>query len=299
VSSNPLPEVSVADQDFARIWAESATGVLEQLHGSPFMATPQAPGEEAPSNALWLRFKTSGRLSGELAIQISRPDGVRLSQLLKAEPLDPTMTFDEGRADALGEIFRQFAGLASTSCRSAYGGEVQFSLDASSAPAWQPAGVTRWMFAAAKVDPVFWTLTISPELHASLTAPPRAAQPQAPAPASFAAPSSAAPQFAVPSFAPAAASPSDGSAPSNLDLLLDVELEASLRFGQREMLLRDILELHPGSVVELDRRVQEPAELIVSGRVIAHGEVVIVDGNYGLRITNIAQPGQRLQSLET
>lgn len=91
----------------------------------------------------------------------------------------------------------------------------------------------------------------------------------------------------------------DASAPANLDLLLDVELEASLRFGQREMLLRDILELHPGSVIELDRRVQEPAELIVAGRVIAHGEVVIVDGNYGLRITDIAQASQRLQSLAT
>jgi flagellar motor switch protein FliN len=91
----------------------------------------------------------------------------------------------------------------------------------------------------------------------------------------------------------------DATAPANLDLLLDVELEASLRFGQREMLLRDILELHPGSVIELDRRVQEPAELIVAGRVIAHGEVVIVDGNYGLRITDIAQASQRLQSLAT
>ena len=92
----------------------------------------------------------------------------------------------------------------------------------------------------------------------------------------------------------------DGGQPSpNLDLLLDVELEATLRFGQREMLLRDIMELHPGSVIELDRRVKEPAELIVSGRVIAQGEVVIVDGNYGLCITSITQPSQRLQSVET
>ena len=90
-----------------------------------------------------------------------------------------------------------------------------------------------------------------------------------------------------------------GAASAKLDLLLDVELEASLRFGQREMLLRDILDLHPGSVIELDRLVQEPAELIVAGRVIAHGEVVIVDGNYGLRITDIAQANQRLQSLAT
>jgi flagellar motor switch protein FliN/FliY len=98
---------------------------------------------------------------------------------------------------------------------------------------------------------------------------------------------------------PGESAAADAAAPANLDLLLDVVLEASLRFGQREMLLRDILELHPGSVIELDRRVQEPAELIVAGRVIAHGEVVIVDGNYGLRITDVAQASQRLESLGT
>jgi flagellar motor switch protein FliN/FliY len=87
--------------------------------------------------------------------------------------------------------------------------------------------------------------------------------------------------------------------PANLDLLLDVALEATLRFGQREMILREILELRPGSVVELNRRIQEPAELLVAGRVIARGEVVIVDGAYGLRITDITQPHQRLESVET
>jgi flagellar motor switch protein FliN/FliY len=91
--------------------------------------------------------------------------------------------------------------------------------------------------------------------------------------------------------------PSD--APANLDLLLDVVLDASLRFGQREMLLRDILELRPGSVIELNRNVQEPAELLVGGRVIARGDVVIVDGNYGLRITAITKPRERLESIET
>jgi flagellar motor switch protein FliN/FliY len=81
----------------------------------------------------------------------------------------------------------------------------------------------------------------------------------------------------------------------NFGLLLDVEVDASLRFGEREMLLREILSLHAGSVVELNRQLQDPVELLVAGRVIAHGEVVIVDGNYGLRITDILQTNQRLE----
>ncbi|MDE3137491.1 MAG: flagellar motor switch protein FliN [Acidobacteriota bacterium] len=84
---------------------------------------------------------------------------------------------------------------------------------------------------------------------------------------------------------------------SNLDLLLDVELEASIRFGQKELLLRDVLNLRPGAVVELARQVNEPAELLVAGRLMARGEVVVVEGNYGLRITEILGPAERIAAI--
>ena len=76
----------------------------------------------------------------------------------------------------------------------------------------------------------------------------------------------------------------------NLKLVLDVELNATLRFGQCQMPLRQVLELGSGAVIELDRSVDEPVELLLDGKVIARGEAVIVDGNYGLRITEIPQP---------
>jgi flagellar motor switch protein FliN/FliY len=75
----------------------------------------------------------------------------------------------------------------------------------------------------------------------------------------------------------------------NLDLVLDVELNVTLRFGERRLPLRDVLELASGSVVELDRQVDEPVELVLDGRVVARGEAVIIDGNYGLRITEVVQ----------
>jgi flagellar motor switch protein FliN len=78
--------------------------------------------------------------------------------------------------------------------------------------------------------------------------------------------------------------------PANLKLVLDVELNVSLRFGQRQMPLREVLDLASGSVVELDKQVDDPVELLLDGKVIARGEAVIVDGNYGLRITEIPQP---------
>jgi flagellar motor switch protein FliN/FliY len=79
-------------------------------------------------------------------------------------------------------------------------------------------------------------------------------------------------------------------AAKNLKLVMDVELNVSLRFGQRQMPLREILELSNGSVIELDRMVDEPVELFLDGKLIARGEAVVVDGNYGLRVTEIPQP---------
>jgi flagellar motor switch protein FliN len=87
------------------------------------------------------------------------------------------------------------------------------------------------------------------------------------------------------------------AASSNLDLLFDVQLEATIRFGGRQLLLRDILSMSPGSVIGLDRQVDEPAELLVAGRLVARGEVVVVDGNFGLRITEVTSANQRSELL--
>ena len=79
-------------------------------------------------------------------------------------------------------------------------------------------------------------------------------------------------------------------APHNLKLVMDVELNVSLRFGQRQLPLREVLDLASGSVIELDRMADEPVELYLDGKLIARGEAVVVDGNYGLRVTDIPQP---------
>lgn len=84
---------------------------------------------------------------------------------------------------------------------------------------------------------------------------------------------------------------------SGLELLLDVELEASLRFGAREMPLAEILDLGPGDVVQLDRHINDPVDLIVGDKIVARGEVVLVNGNFGLRVTEVAEPQRRLESI--
>ena len=80
--------------------------------------------------------------------------------------------------------------------------------------------------------------------------------------------------------------------------VIDVPLAVTLRFGQRHLTLRDILTLTTGSLVELDRQVEEPVDLVLGDRLIARGEVVVVDGNYGLRVTEVIEgAAKRIQTL--
>ena len=80
----------------------------------------------------------------------------------------------------------------------------------------------------------------------------------------------------------------------HLNRVIDVPLAVTLRFGQRHLTLRELLALSTGSLLELDRQVEEPVDLMLGERIVARGEVVIVDGNYGMRVTQIVEntPGR-------
>ncbi len=82
-----------------------------------------------------------------------------------------------------------------------------------------------------------------------------------------------------------------------VELFFDVELEAALRFGGREMPLGEILKLGPGDVVELDRHINDPVDLVIGDKIVARGEVVLMNGNFGLRVSEVASPQRRLESI--
>jgi flagellar motor switch protein FliN/FliY len=83
------------------------------------------------------------------------------------------------------------------------------------------------------------------------------------------------------------------AARNGLDLLHDVEMEVTAELGRTRMSVRDLLSLTPGTVVELDRAAGGPADLLVNGRLIARGEVVVIDENFGIRITEIISPSDQ------
>lgn len=85
--------------------------------------------------------------------------------------------------------------------------------------------------------------------------------------------------------------------PKGLDLLLDVELPVSVSFGRAELPIKDVIKLTTGSIVELNRSIMEPVEVIVNNVVIARGEVVVVEGNFGVRIKQVISRQERLRTL--
>lgn len=97
---------------------------------------------------------------------------------------------------------------------------------------------------------------------------------------------------------PAGAAASSGGGEINMDALMDVPVTLSVEIGRSKMPIKQLISLNQGSVVELERGVNEPLDLMVNGTLIARGEVVVVDGQFGLRLIDIVSPSERLQKLK-
>jgi flagellar motor switch protein FliN len=288
---NPTPEPRPDLRPELRLWCEawktSLENVLSQISGSApgkpvFEISPQ-PLPVIDSD-VWFTVVAGGAAHGEMTLRLPAVSGTRLAQkfLGETEPAPTSVTSELAAAEnvtpenkeALEELLRQIAGLAATALAPVAGGEVQFHLSASAAPSWssdaiiclQTTGPTE-SAASIAVE-----IRISPALAAALqqsqsrpTSSPTAAPP--PPPSSTEPPPS-----------------------SSYRRLMGVGLDVKLRFGTRRMLLRDVLALSAGVVVELDNPLQSPVDLLLDGRLIAQGEVVIVDGKYGLRVTEVVDP---------
>jgi flagellar motor switch protein FliN len=284
MSAAALASPSRAGQEYCQVWFESLRQVLEQIRSEPFTLQSLSPEEgdpySQPEGGMWLRFSAEKRLRGEQAVFVSQADALALAGVLMGEPPDPSAEFDEFHADAAAELLRQAAGSAATALGIKLGGEVRLILQASDRPQWTPAAHVAMRCGSAQVSPVGVHLFLSQELAAAIK-PAEAQSDVSPRDQSRTANSLR----------------QDSPTAANLEFLREVELEVYLRLGERQLLVRDILDLGRGGVVELDQQVQDPVELLVGQKVVARGQLVIVDGNYGLRVTEIAAREERLDSV--
>ena len=90
-----------------------------------------------------------------------------------------------------------------------------------------------------------------------------------------------------------------GTQNQNLNILLDVKLQLSVELGRTDLPIKKVLELTKGSIVTLSKAAGEPVELYANGKLIAYGEVVVIEDNFGLRITHITDPVKRLNSINS
>jgi flagellar motor switch protein FliN len=257
-------------------WTDILSQVLGEITGSsmPCITLYEAPTAlPAPAASdLWVIAACSGALRGEMSVRIPSAATVRLAQLFVGDPAASAQETTSEHREAAIELFRQVSGLVATAIKPTWG-DVQLRLDAApAAPSW-PASSTTWLqvgedFTAASLLEIQLSAALGAALRSEKT--------------------ESAPPVAGPS-ASAPLPPREDKV--NLDLLMDAELAVTLRFGSRRLLLREVLDLNPGAVIDLDRQVQEPVDLLLDGRVLARGEVVVMDGNYGLRITEVAPAG--------
>lgn len=98
-------------------------------------------------------------------------------------------------------------------------------------------------------------------------------------------------------FAPLSFTESN-SKPNNIDLLLDISLQLSVELGKTKKTIKEILELTSGSLIELDKLAGEPVDILVNGKLIAKGEVVVIDESFGVRVTDIVSPIERVNNLK-
>ncbi|MGO1501400.1 MAG: flagellar motor switch protein FliN [Marinobacter sp.] len=86
--------------------------------------------------------------------------------------------------------------------------------------------------------------------------------------------------------------------PPDLDVILDIPVNISMEVGNTQIPIRNLLQLNQGSVIELDRLAGEPLDVLVNGTLIAHGEVVMVNEKFGIRLTDVISPGERIKRLQ-
>jgi flagellar motor switch protein FliN len=246
---------------FTEALRQAAAQVFTQAFSADW--TVDLPVEDSvdsdQSDALAFKLSSSGSLKGDVAILLQSQSALLLAQKFLGEEVNASATPTKDHKEAVEELLRQICGVAQTSLTAKFG-EIKLQVAQFDVPAWQ--GTTVPLLAGQGSDKFLLLLRIDKEFAEILSAPyqqPAAIEERT----------------------------EEAHASKNLALLLGIDLSLVLRFGKSLLTLREILELPEQSVIEVDRQIHEPVDLMLGERIIARGEVVVVEGNYGLRITEV------------
>lgn len=313
------PETTQLLQKIGPGFAESMGSVFSMLTGREFAVTPQvgdsldheAIAKLQTGVAVFVKAHYTKGVTGTMLFALPLQEGTMLVDLMLGGEGTPSPELAGDSRDALAETFNQILGSANQALSDMAGETLSisnveiFSLETTDGAGLQEllgTGPFDSLSLATTQENLKTTIhLLIPDMlveqlkrKLGMIQPAAAAAPATPAPA---------PTAAQPASAPVATGPAPSASrqssvdTGNLDLLLDIELPVMVRMGQTEMSLGDLLKLTPGSILELNRAADAPVELLVNGKQIAKGEVVVVDGNFAFRITEIESTDTRIRSL--
>jgi flagellar motor switch protein FliN/FliY len=306
-------------QKVGNAFAESMASVFSMLTGREFQMK-SAPGElldpagvaaQQSATAILVKANYQKGLSGALFFSLPIKEGTMLVDLMLGGEGAPAEELVGDSKDALAETFNQVMGSANQTLSDLAGETFAIAHVEILAVPPDAAAYAEHLGQGSFQDITLPTSQDSLNTTIHLLFPEALVQqlkrklgigepvPAAPVSAPAAEPAHAAPAAATSVAATRQAPIASGPMPDagNLDLLLDIQLPVVVRMGQTDMQMGELLKLTPGSILELNRSADAPVELLVNGKLIAKGEVVVVDGNFAFRITEIESRATRIRSL--
>jgi flagellar motor switch protein FliN/FliY len=300
------PQAGSKSETYRQIWSESLALLLSRMAAVEWHVQTKSQSDSDAAAAVpdgytaFARIRVAGGagLAGEQCFSFAAADLAALLGIFLGEEVTLAGELDATQTEGLEELVRQWTGLAASALKPEFGEvSLQVTLEAASQA---PTGEATRLQAGDGTR----SIAVAMQLDDALVRALEQLDPRPPLESAAPSPSSSLLNLelsspAVPPRQLERASPQieELLRQGNLELLMDVELAVMLRFGSRQATLREVLDLATGAVLELDREIQEPVDLVLNGRVIARGEVVVVDGNYGLRVIEVASPQQRVNSL--
>lgn len=243
-----------------------------------------------------VRLPINQGLPGEICLLMQNETAAMLCGLMLGD--DGKAPYKSEDADALNEFGNQFMGSVCT----ALGGRYSVSVSAGQAqtstldPNQPPFGLD----GAAFVDMDLFIEGFEPSLVRVLISPPLATKMSGSGESSSSSANTSGDSDSYPTqerFDNSIGQSSSGSQP-NVQMLLDINLKVTIELGRTRLSIRKILELGPGSIIELDRLAGEPVDLLVNDKIVAKGEIVVVDEYFGIRILTLVSPEERIKQLK-
>lgn len=261
------------DKEIQRCLSSSLTSML----GGGSVSAEREKSASYPSETVWFDGAFKGAAVGSILFGLEPAEAVAMGQkLLVAAGLEGES--DDTALETLAEVLAQTTGGLASSFLARLKKEVAAQSPVKTSAPDRADHILAYQFTISDGSLLRLWAILSASLVTALTL-----QPQEP--------------VAKTAMVPAPPPPPGGPSTRNLELLLDVELPVSVSFGRAQLQLKDVIKLTTGSIVELNRSVSEPVDIIVNNCVIARGEVVVIEGNFGVRIKQIVSKEDRLRSL--